>query len=261
MLNVKEFMVALEQIAPLEYSKKMIERGDYDNSGIIVKNHDGVNKALFTLDLTEDAVLNAISNDCDTIVTHHPAIYAPIKELSVDGDTKALLKATASGLNVISMHLNLDVAKGGIDDCLAQGLGIKNTKILDLLCDGCGYGKEGEVQPIDLALFVENIKKEFGSDKVIAYGNGVVKKVASFCGSGGSHASELVKNGSTDADTVVTSDIPHHLLLSLVTSGVKVVIIPHYVSEQYGFKSFHDCVSKKVEGLAQTCYFADKRFM
>ena len=261
MLNLKDFMAVLESIAPLEYSRKMIEKGDYDNSGVIVKNHDCINKALFVLDLTEKAVENALESGCDTIVTHHPAIYMPIKELSVDGDTKALLKATVGGLNVISMHLNLDVAKGGIDDSLAEGLGVKNAKVLDLLCDGCGYGKEGQIEPIELSEFVEKIKKEFGSDKIIAYGSGTVKKIASFCGSGASHADKQIKNGLTDADTIVTSDIPHHLLLSLVLSGVKVVVIPHFVSEDYGFKRFHDCVSKKLEGRAQTCYFADRRFI
>lgn len=254
-------MAALESIAPLEYSKKMIERGDYDNSGVIVKTHDSINKALFALDLTEDAVDKAVESGCDTIVTHHPAIYTPIKELSVDGDAKALLKATVGGLNVISMHLNLDVAKGGIDDCLSEGLGVKDARVLDILCDGCGYGKEGQIKPIELSEFVEKIKSEFGSDKILAYGSGVVKKVASFCGSGASHADMQIKNGLTDADTIVTSDIPHHLLLSLVLSGVKVVIIPHFVSEDYGFKRFHDCVSEKLDGRAQTCYFADRRFI
>ena len=40
MCNLKDFMAVLEQVAPLELSKKMIELGDYDNSGIIVKNND-----------------------------------------------------------------------------------------------------------------------------------------------------------------------------------------------------------------------------
>ena len=115
MCNLKDFMAVLEQVAPLELSKKMIELGDYDNSGIIVKNNDTVKKVLFSLDLTENAVDFAVESRCDAIVTHHPAIYAPIKELSFDGDTKALLKATVSGLNVISMHLNLDIAESGID--------------------------------------------------------------------------------------------------------------------------------------------------
>ena len=48
MCNLKDFMAVLEQVAPLELSKKMIELGDYDNSGIIVKNNDTVKKVLFS---------------------------------------------------------------------------------------------------------------------------------------------------------------------------------------------------------------------
>ena len=254
-------MAVLEEIAPLELSKKMIESGDYDNSGIIVKHHQSVSKALFSLDLTEQVVEKAIADGCDTIVTHHPAIYMPIKELSVDGDTRAVLKASASGINVISMHLNLDVAENGIDACLSSGLGVKNARILDVVFDGKGYGREGEIAPVDFAVFIENVKKEFKSDKVLGYGSGAVKRVASFCGGGASHAEKQVKCGGTSADTIVTSDIPHHLLLSLVLSGKKVVIIPHYVSEEYGFNKFHDCVCQKLNGQVQTCYFTDKRFM
>ena len=180
---------------------------------------------LFSLDLTENAVDFAVENGCDAIVTHHPAIYAPIKELSFDGDTKALLKATVSGLNVISMHLNLDIAESGIDAYLSSGLGVKNAKVLDLISGQCGYGRQGSVPSIDLKEFVDKAKTEFGSDKIIGYGDGVVEKVASFCGSGASHAEKLVKSGLTDADTIVTSDIPHHLLLSLIEKGKKVKYI------------------------------------
>lgn len=261
MLKLNEFMAVLEEIAPLEYSKKMIEKGDYDNSGIIVKHHDFVEKALFSLDLTEDAVEKAVNDKCDTIVTHHPAIYAPIKELSVDGDTRAVLKAAASGINVISMHLNLDIAKNGIDAALSEGLGVKNAKILDVILDDIGYGREGSVAPVEFEKFIENIKKEFNSNKLLGYGSGTVERVASFCGGGASHAEEQVKRGLTDADTIVTSDMPHHVLLPLVLSGKKVVIIPHYVSEEYGFNKFHGCVCQKLNGQVQTCYFTDKRFM
>ncbi len=261
MFNLKEFMAVLEEIAPLELSKKMIELGDYDNSGIIVKHHDIVEKALFSLDLTEQAVEVAVKNGCDTIVTHHPAIYAPVKELAFDGDTKALLNATASGLNVISMHLNLDIAESGIDAYLAKGLGVENARVLGLISGNCGYGREGKVEQINLNEFIDKIKAEFGSDKIFGYGNGVVEKVSSFCGSGASHADKFIKSGLTDADTVVTSDIPHHLLLSLIEKGKKVVIIPHYVSEQYGFNQFYNSVRQKTQGRMQNCYYLDQRFI
>ena len=42
MLNLNDFVGLLDGLAPLSLSKLMIEKGDYDNSGVIVKcsNHD-----------------------------------------------------------------------------------------------------------------------------------------------------------------------------------------------------------------------------
>ncbi len=249
----------LEEFAPLSLSHKMIEKGAYDNSGIIVKDHDYVGKVLFSLDLTSQSVSEAIKKGCDTIVTHHPAIYLPIKSIGTDG-TEALLEAIKKGINVLSMHLNLDVAKNGVDQSLANAIGGKNIRILDCLLDGCGYGREYEVEKQDLIEFTNELKKEFSTDKIIYYGQGEVEKVASFCGAGASDAVSHVKNNTTDADTIITSDISHHLLSELIERGKKVIIIPHYVAEQKGFIKFYEYVLQNC-GKTEAYYFVDKRFM
>lgn len=261
MFNLEKLVQLLENYAPLELSRKMIEKGDYDNSGVIVNNHDYVKGVLFTLDLTEIAVDKALELGCDTIITHHPAIYNPIKSLGETQDTFALLKAVKSNLNVLSMHLNLDVADCGIDFELAKGLGAKQTHILDYLDETHGYGREFSVEKIALDEFVKKVEKVFGSDKIIAYGCENVCKIASFCGGGSSHALSEVANKTTNADTIVTSDIPHHVLLALVNMKRNVIILPHYVSENYGFNKFYACVAGQLPKDVKAHYFTDKRFM
>ncbi len=261
MYKIKEFLNLLEEYAPLSYSHRLIERGDYDNSGIIVENHDSINKILFTLDLSEDAVNRALELGCDTVVTHHPAIYMPIKNLSVSGQTRALILAVKGGLNVISMHLNLDVAKFGVDYSLATLLGGKKQTILDALDDGVGYGREFKIEPTTIDKFKQTIIKNFGTEKVIAYGNAPVSVVASFCGAGGSHALSVIDSGLTLADTIVTSDLAHHQILAILEKGKNLVIIPHYLAEEYGFNKFYEYCAKKVKNGANAYYFADKRFM
>ena len=56
MYNLREFFGVLDKIAPIKYSLMQIEKGDYDNSGILVKMHDSVERALFSLDLSTFAV-------------------------------------------------------------------------------------------------------------------------------------------------------------------------------------------------------------
>ena len=260
MYKLKEFFGILDGVAPLKYSLMQIEQGAYDNSGIIVDMHDEVKKVLFSLDLSTDAVRRAKKLGCDTVVTHHPAIYYPVKGISAHGDTAAVALACRYGLNVISMHLNLDVATGGIDDCLCRGLGGKNYKFLNGMDDFSHYGREYGVAGT-LGEFRKRIKESLGTDKTLVYGSlrAPVGIAASFCGAGSEYALKYVREGGV-ADTVITSDVPHHVLKELTERGKQVIILTHYSSENYGFKRFYETVTDKAV-KAQTCYFEDKRFL
>ncbi len=259
MYKISHLMSLIDKVCPLSLSYKMIERGSYDNSGLLVKLCDSANKILFSLDLSVNAVLSAIENGCDTIITHHPAIYAPIKSIGISADP-ALALAVKNGLNIISMHLNLDVAPCGIDSSLCQGLGGQNIKILEVIDRNCGYGRRAKTNEQTLDKFVQNIKQKFNSDKIIFYGDKPVKEIASFCGSGGSSAIENLDK-LDGVDTIITSDIAHHQLKELIEKDKNVIIIPHYVSEQLGFYMFYEMITKKLEKKAQTIYFLDNRFM
>ena len=261
MYECKQFLSLLESFAPLSLSQKMVEKGSYDNCGLLIKNHDRIQKTLFTLDLSEQAISVAKELSCDTIVTHHPAIFTPISEIGVSLSTKAVLDAVKGDLNVFSMHLNLDIAKDGIDQSLSLGLKGKNQTVVEIFDGELGYGKQADVDCVDIERYVEEIKKEFGSNKIIYYGQGVPKKIASFCGGGSKDALKAVEIGSIDADTIISSDIPHHVLLALVEAGKKIIVLPHYVAENYGFNKFYANIKNAVTDDVKAYYFTDKRFM
>lgn len=262
MFDINKLYEKIDEYAPFAISEEMIRRGEYDNSGIIIKTHDEINSVLFSLDLSERAVAEAKKLSCDTIVTHHPAIYYPVKSLSVDDKTTAaLLKAAKYGMNVISAHLNLDAAKNGIDYYLSLGLGGKNCRIIDEISVNEGYGREFTAD-VSLNEMKKRIKDVFGTDKAITYGKrgAYVKNCASFCGGGAGHALDYVKKGMTDADLIVTSDMPHHIVKELTEYGKSIIILPHYVAEEYGFKKFYEKISDEIVGEVKSYYFSDKRF-
>lgn len=259
MYSLSCYYQKLNEYAPIYLSDKMVEQGAYDNSGILVKTSDNITGVLFTLDLTESAVKRAKALGLNTIVTHHPVIYKPIASLSVDGNNAAVTLAIKNGMNIISMHLNLDICENGIDVSLCEGLGGKEYKIINYVTENHGYGREFKCAKT-LGDFIKNAKSVFGSKKIIAYGNknAKISLAASFCGAGATEALDYIRGGGK-AEVIVTSDLSHHEIKEILDNGKNLVILPHYVAEEYGFNKFYAWAKKEV-GELSTQYLADKRF-
>ena len=259
MINLLELEKKLESICPLEISKAFIEKGHYDNSGAIIKQNDKVSKILFALDINKRVVEKALDENFDTIITHHPAIYQPVKSLDIETiQGEVLLKAIKGGLNVYSMHLNLDGATGGIDDSLAMGLGAKKSVVIDKVYGKNGYGKEFNVEKQSFGDYVKKVAVTFETERIIYYGDEKmpVTKVASFCGGGSDDA--LLYNGS--ADVIVTSDMPHHVITQIVEKGKGLILLTHYASEIYGFKVFFEKMKTMLLGTCECHLFEDVRY-
>ena len=137
-MKIDKVLQILEEKAPLSISNEFcLKCGAYDNSGIIVDVNEDITGVLFSLDLTNNAIETAIKSNCNLIVTHHPAIYKGVDKLY---ESDAVFKAIKNGIGVISMHLNLDACKEGIDYWFSKGLGAKKQEVLMKLSNG-GYGR------------------------------------------------------------------------------------------------------------------------
>ena len=252
-MKIGNVFSTLEKFAPISISNELVKAfNGYDNSGIIASVEDEIKGVIFTLDLTEKSVETAIENGANLIVTHHPAIYAPIK--TVDG---ALLKCIQNKIGVISMHLNLDACNDGIDYHLANGLGGVEQKIVTELSSGCGYGRVFEFNESFNSL-KKRYQEVFNTDKVMAFGNldKKIKKVASFCGSG-LDINEV--DGLSYVDAFVSADIKHHVILYALERGKCVLQVSHYSSEVYGFRKFYNEIKSQLSGL--NCVFFENQDM
>lgn len=256
-MNFLEFYNEMLRLAPMEISDRFVGEGAYDNSGIIIETGRDVKTAVYCLDLTSRSVEFAISKNADIIVTHHPAIYRPIKNILVGSP---LLTAANAGIGVISNHLNLDGAKKGIDYSLMRGLGGEIIGILDDFGNGEGYGRVG-VFDKTFGEIVENYKKEFGTEKAWAYGNADkhITKAASFCGAGLGDE-EVEAAAKAGAELVVSADIPHHVLLHALERGLCVLSCTHYGTENYGMKKFAESCAAQFKNM-KIYFFDDERFV
>jgi putative NIF3 family GTP cyclohydrolase 1 type 2 len=111
-----------------------------------------------------------------------------------------------------------------------------------------GYGKVYEVKPISLGALVDNMKKVFTTDRIVVYGdtNAQVSRVASFCGAGADEGA-IVYAKQMGAQVMISSDFKHHLLQLLSESGISVIVLTHYASEQYGFEKYYKKIRERVD--------------
>lgn len=262
MLLSEVYQIA-DEIAPKALSDEMCAKyGFYDNSGLLVEAGENVHSILFSLDFSEGAVARAIEEKVDLIITHHPAIYGKIGDICLDNPLgKKLVRCLQNGISVISMHLNLDTAKGGTDESLRDGIlhvcskmtgaGTSlNTNSLNeiyqvLLTQGA-YGRVYNVPEITENALVEGLREEFKTSRVLLYGTGErkINRVASFCGAGADEGAIMFAKAN-GAEVIISSDFKHHLLTMAQEMGVSVVVLTHYASEDYGFKEYYKKICQR----------------
>ncbi|HEX6982059.1 MAG TPA: Nif3-like dinuclear metal center hexameric protein [Balneolaceae bacterium] len=106
---------------------------DYDNVGLLVGDPaQKISRILTCLDITLDVVEEAIQNDCELIVAHHPLIFKSIDRINPTNEQgKIIFKLIKNDISLIAAHTNLDAALDGVSFVLAQRLGLENLKFLD----------------------------------------------------------------------------------------------------------------------------------
>lgn len=250
-----------DRIAPKSLSDEYCKvYGAYDNSGLLVEACEDVRGILFTLDLTDKAIDRALETGANLILTHHPMIYGKIDHICQSDDTLLggkLVRCIQNGISLISMHLNLDVAKDGIDDSLMVGICLSadkmegaGTSLLSIMhpVQESGYGKLYEIPSVTLGTLEKNIQNIFSTERVVAYGDKgrILTRVASFCGAGADEETVTYAK-RRGADVMISSDFKHHLLTRAVESDMAVIVLTHYASENYGFMKYYEKIRRQVE--------------
>ena len=125
-MKLYEIANCLETLAPVKLQES------YDNSGLLIGDKEkDISKALITLDVTDQVVEEAIRENCDLIIAHHPIIFKGIKRLTGQSLVeKLVVRLIKEDIAVYAIHTNLDNVKDGVNGMLAKKLGLVNTRIL-----------------------------------------------------------------------------------------------------------------------------------
>lgn len=123
---IKEVIKLIEDFAPTGYAE------DFDNVGLLMGDSSAkVRGALITLDTLEATVDEAISKDCNLIISFHPIIFSGLKKLTGRNYVeRTVLKAIKNDIAIYAIHTALDNQYKGVNDMIAEKLGLINRKIL-----------------------------------------------------------------------------------------------------------------------------------
>lgn len=224
MLLVKDIIKFLEEKFPpgLAY--------DWDNVGLQIGDVDRqVKRIMVALDATTVIIDEAIEKGIDLIITHHPFIFSSFK--SIDLTTpfgKNLQKLIKHDITIYAMHTNYDIAPGGMNDTLAEKMGLANVKPFAMIDDAHGLGRIGELKSAcDVDNLIKNLKRELHLTSVnfVQTNNSLIKRIAIIGGSGGKYIHEAKEIG---ADVLVTGDVTYHTAMDAKEIGLKMIDIAHY---------------------------------
>lgn len=196
---------------------------DFDNVGFLVGDRSAeVEKVLVALDCDLAAVKCAVGSGCKLIITHHPVIFDPLKAVTKGSVVYELIE---NGISVISMHTNLDIAEGGVNDCLCEALGLQDVEVFE---SADGFKLRKGISPIsDPHALAESIKQNLGGTVRYVAGR-PIKNVLVCSGAGGDFLADAI-NGSFDA--LITADVKHHLFLEALNAGISLFDAGHYHTE------------------------------
>ena len=123
-VELKQVLDALEQIAPTRYAES------WDNVGLLAGDpRQNVNRALLTIDYTQEVAREGEELECDLVVAYHPPIFQAVKQLTAGS---LVFEAVRRGVAIYSPHTALDVAEGGTNDVLCDVLGVNRRWPLKL---------------------------------------------------------------------------------------------------------------------------------
>jgi dinuclear metal center YbgI/SA1388 family protein len=225
-LNKYEIIKKIEDFAPLELAES------WDCSGWIVETERSeINKIMLCLTVTDDVVKQAIENNCDMIISHHPLFFVKF----------SILQDVA--IDIYCAHTNLDRTNGGTTDTLVKKLG--ETLV----------GVQWKVETPQPSEFLRFVETKIKIDDLISglknispnlryvnnFDEKTLRKIAFCAGSG----TEFIQNAKeSGADTLITGDLKFHTALE---SPIVVFDIGHFESEILVLPVFEQIIGNKVE--------------
>ncbi len=269
-MKVKDIIAPLEEFAPLALKES------YDNPGLLTGHPEmEVTGALLCVDVTADALREAISLNANLVIAHHPVIFHPLRSITGRSNVEeVVIEAIKHDIAIYACHTNLDRARGGMSHALAKILGLAGIVVLDpeerfglksgeeevladpsvktdgnLDCAQVGFGAVGELpEPVPPLDFLRRVARRLNTGCIRHSSplEGNVRRVALITGAGGEGLEKAIEAG---ADVFLSADLRHDRFLA-AEGRILLADIGHFESEFCAIDLIHDIISKKITNFA-----------
>ena len=245
---------ALEKFAPLPLQES------WDNAGLqIGLTEADVSGALLCLDVTEAIIDEAVAKGCNLVVSHHPLLFRGLKQVSDATDVqRTVRKAILNDVAVVSMHTNMDNARGGVNFKIAERLGLQRVhfglepwpeaNVLSDFSAEKGQWVMGELpQPLVACDFVLHVKKQLEAETAMCNQllRRPISKVAICGGAGDFLIDEVIANG---ADAFITGEMHYHQYFGH-EQQIQLCVVGHYESEHFTANLLTDIIQRDCPGV------------
>jgi dinuclear metal center YbgI/SA1388 family protein len=249
MTVLADVVAFLERFAPLELA------ADWDNVGLLTGDRaQSVARIVTCLTVTDAVVAEAIAERADLIVSHHPLPFRSQKTITTDThDGRRLWRLAAAGIAIYSPHTAFDSAAEGINQRLAEGLGLSDIRpLLKLgpkIDPALGIGRYGNVAAgttlVDVVARVKSFLK-ISAVQVVGTDARSVRSVAVGCGSAADNLSDAVRAG---CDLFVTGEASFHKAIEAEAADTALVLVGHYASERFGVERLAEVLQREFAPL------------
>lgn len=241
-MKTDKFAEIIEELSPLELQES------WDNSGFQIKFDREINRVLVAMEITKAVVDEAIACNADIIVTHHPMLFTPIRQVddnNVIGNY--IVNLIRNNISVYASHTPFDKCAGGNNDYLAKLFHLCDVKLMDE--DSEGYCRTGIVDgECRIDEYIEQICSWLNLDKRFVSFTGdlshEVKKVGLCTGAGADFAEAAAAAG---CDLFVTGDVKYHGAQTAKEMGLNLLDIGHYGSEKIFVQNMFEYLKKNTD--------------
>lgn len=232
-MQVVDWIALVEALAPPELAES------WDRVGLLLGRPDQpADRALIALSVTPDVVDQAVVAGAGLIIAHHPILFEPLTAIRTDTAAGETLRRLLAGeIAVYAAHTNLDNAPGGLNDWLAEALGLAVTGPLaaHAVGGGAGTGRVGRFEPaLPWGALVSRVRQTLGLPKagalrLVGEAPPMVTRAAVWGGSGQEAIALAHRAG---AEVLVTGDLKYHAALAASELGLAVIDAGHFGTER-----------------------------